>query len=472
MDEATVDKGLEYLTNLSEPFVLEQLWVKIEFWLTQNVFVLSNFVQVLVVAAAFLAARFAAPSIRRWIEGLARRPRLEKGARQLARITAPLAVPLLWLVIQWISVVIAVRAEAPYHLIQIAVSLLTAWVIIRLASQLVSDPTWSRMIATTAWVIAALNILGLLDETVELLDSLAIQLGGLRISVLIVLKGVLSLAVLLWLATVGSRIMERRISTLPNLTPSVQVLFSKLLKIVLITIAIVAALRSVGIDLTAFAVLSGAIGVGIGFGLQKAVSNLISGVMLLLDKSIKPGDVIAVGGTYGWVSSLGARYVSVVTRDGVEHLLPNEDLITKGVENWSFSNNAVRLKIPIGISYKSDVRKAIALCLDAAGEVQRVIGNPKPVCLLKGFGDSSVDLELRIWIDDPQNGVSNVKSEVLLLVWDKFHENDIEIPFPQRDLHLKPPADVSVSVTGSGGKGPAKRSRAPQKQQQAEEAAA
>ena len=263
-----------------------------------------------------------------------------------------------------------------------------------------------------------------------------------------VIEGLFSLAVLLWLATVCSRVLERRISRLPNLTPSVQVLFSKLLKIVLITIAIVAAIRTVGIDLTAFAVLSGAIGVGIGFGLQKAVSNLISGVMLLLDKSIKPGDVIAVGGTYGWVSSLGARYVSVVTRDGIEHLIPNEDFITQGVENWSYSNSKVRLKIPIGISYKSDVRKAQGLCLDAAAEVSRVVADPPPVCPLKGFGDSSVDLELRIWIEDPQNGVSNVKSEVLLLVWDKFHEHGIEIPFPQRDLHLKPPADVNVWMSG------------------------
>ncbi len=463
-----MDKAGEYLANITEPFVLEQLWIKIEIWLAEYVFVVSNLIQVLVIAVAFVGARFAAPSIKAWFESLAQRRKLEKGARQLARITAPLTLPLVWLVIQWISVLIAVQAAAPHHLIQIAVSLLTAWVIIRLASQLVRDPTWSRMIAATAWVVAALSILGLLDETVELLDSMALQLGGLRISVLLVLKGMLSLALLLWLATLCSRLLEKRISSLPNLTPSVQVLFSKLLKIVLITIAIIAALRSVGIDLTAFAVLSGAIGVGIGFGLQKAVSNLISGVMLLLDKSIKPGDVIAVGGTYGWVSSLGARYVSVVTRDGIEHLLPNEDLITKGVENWSFSNNVVRLKIPIGVSYKSDIRKVIALCLEAADEVQRIVGDPKPACLLKGFGDSSVDLELRIWIEDPANGVSNVKSEVLLLVWDKFHENDIEIPFPQRDLHLKPPADVSVWMNGDDGLG----ARPVRKEPQAEGATA
>ena len=141
----------------------------------------------------------------------------------------------------------------------------------------------------------------------------------------------------------------------------------------------------------------------------------------------------------------------MVTRDGIEHLIPNEDLITKGVENWSYSTSVVRLRIPIGISYKADVRKAMALCLEAAAEVPRVIGDPKPACLFKGFGDSAIELELRIWISDPSSGVANVKSEVLLLLWDRFRENEIEIPFPQRDLHLKPPADIGVWLNGGEG---------------------
>jgi small-conductance mechanosensitive channel len=288
----------------------------------------------------------------------------------------------------------------------------------------------------------------LLDNTILLLDNLALTLGDLRISALTVIKGLASLAILLWLATLLSGAMERRISTLPNLTPSVRVLFSKLLKTVLITLAIVVALSTVGIDLTAFAVFSGAVGVGIGFGLQKVVSNLISGVILLMDKSVKPGDVISVGDTYGSVNSLGARYASVVTRDGMEYLIPNEDIITQQVVNWSYSSNAVRLGIPVGVSYKADVRQAIALCKEAAAEVPRVIAEPKTVCLLKGFGDSSVDLELRFWIEDPQNGISNVKSEILLLIWDKFHQHDIEIPFPQRDLHIKP-SEVPPAASGA-----------------------
>ena len=202
-----------------------------------------------------------------------------------------------------------------------------------------------------------------------------------------------------------------------------------------------------GNHLTALTVFGGALGIGIGLGLQKVASNLVSGLTLLMDKSIKPNDVIAVGDTYGWIASLGARYAAVRTRDGIEHLIPNEELITQRVENWSHSDKTVRLKVPVGISYKSDVRLAMRLCLEAAGTVERVLAAPEPRCLLRGFGDSSVDLEIRIWIDDPEEGRANVMSEVLLGVWDRFHEHGIEIPFPQRDLHLKS-SDVRLAVAG------------------------
>ncbi len=234
-----------------------------------------------------------------------------------------------------------------------------------------------------------------------------------------------------------SGVLERRISRADSLTPSVRVLVAKLTKIVLITLAFLIAINTLGIDLTALTVFGGALGVGIGFGLQKIVGNLISGLTLLMDKSIKPNDVIAVGQTYGWIVSLGARYTAVRTRDGVEHLIPNEDLIAQRVENWTHSDGAVRLRIPVGVSYKSDVRLAMRLCVEAAQGVDRVLATPEPRCLLMGFGDSSVNLEIRLWIEDPQEGRSNVVSQVLLGVWDRFHEHEIEIPFPQRDLHLK-----------------------------------
>ena len=297
-----------------------------------------------------------------------------------------------------------------------------------------------------AWIIAGLNILDLLDPTVALLDGIAVHVGDLRLSALTVIRGVFSLGVFLWLAVLVAGTLERRIMTLPTLTPSVQVLFSKLLKIVLVTLAIVIALGSIGIDLTGFAVFTGAVGVGLGFGLQKVVSNLISGVILLLDKSVKPGDVISVGDSFGWINSLGARHVSVVTREGTEYLIPNEELITQRVINWSYSNNEVRLQVPVGVSYRSDLHLALRLCREAAQECPRVLNSPPPDCVVSAFGNSSVDLTLLVWIDDPQAGILNVRGELLLRIWDKFRAHGVEIPFPQRDVHMDSSAPVRVSL--------------------------
>jgi small-conductance mechanosensitive channel len=426
-------------------------------WLAENALSLSleTLAQIAVVLVAFLVARRLAPWLRQLLRRLSKGRRFEVQIGRIADALEPLTLPIAWLSLQWLSVLVAAEAGLPIQFVNLVVSLITAWVVIRITASLVRDPVWSRFVALVAWSIAALNILSLLRPTMRLLDGLALTMGGLRISALTVVQAMLSLAVLLWLATLASRLFERRITTLPNLTPSLQVLFTKIFKIVLVVIAILAALRTVGIDVTAFAVFTGAVGLGIGFGLQKAVSNFISGIAILLDKSVKPGDVISVGDTFGWVQSLGARYVSVLTRDGKEFLIPNEDLITQQVINWSYSTNQVRFHVPVGISYRADPHKAIALCIAAARETPRVLENPAPVCLLKGFADSAIDLELRFWINDPKHGVSNVRSDVLLRVWDKFQAQGVEIPFPQRDLHVRAPVEVRLVGERSGVSGEA-----------------
>lgn len=327
--------------------------------------------------------------------------------------------------------------ELPTALVDTAARLLTAWLIIRLSTAMLKDSNWARLLSIAAWIIAALHILNLLIPVINLLDQLAIDLGGMRISMLLLIKGVIVFAVLLKLASSGSSILEKRILSFEELTPSVQVLLSKALKITLLSVAVIVALSSLGINLSAFAFIGGAIGVGVGFGLQKVVSNLVSGVILLLDRSIKPGDVIAIGSTYGRIQSLGARYVSVATRDRTEYLIPNEDLITTQVINWSFSDKLVRLKIIVGVSYASDIHEVMRIMVEAATNIPRVLANPKPVCQLKNFGDSSVDMELRIWISDPENGISNVSSAVRVAIWDVFKEHKIEIPYPQRDVNIK-----------------------------------
>jgi len=432
------------LEKYFNPEYIEAQIAEITAWAQAHVFVLSAAIQFIVVALAFVIAWITAARFSQWLEKGWDAPWYDRFGRPVALALSPLSLPVIWLTLLWFSVFAADNAAWPSHLIEVVVSLLTAWVIIRLASTLIRNAVWARAIAIIVWTIAALNITGLLDPTTKVLDTMALHFGEVRISILGVFKAVIALGVLLWLAGVFSRLMERRLSAMPGVTPAAGVLFGKLFRIVLFTVAVVVALNSVGIDLTAFAVFSGAVGLGIGFGLQKVFSNLISGVILLMDRSVKPGDVIAIGKTYGWINNISARYVSVITRDGIEHLIPNEELISQRVENWSFSNRLVRLNIPTGISYGSDVQKAMELAIESASEVDRVLVDPPPICHLVEFGDSSVNLDLRIWINDPRNGITNVKSQVMMGIWKKYHEHGIAFPFPQRDLHIKSAVPLAV----------------------------
>lgn len=352
-----------------------------------------------------------------------------------------------FLLLLWMTAEIVDRTLADHidsWLLRTVANLTFAWIAITLLTGVIRTNVLARLAATIIWIVTALNILQLLDPAIDMFDRAAVSVGDVRVSVLLVIKGILSLAVLLWVATALSGVLERRFKAVSELTPSVQVLLAKLTKVTLIVVALVVGLKTIGVDLSAFAFFSGALGLGIGFGLQKVISNLVSGIILLMDKSIKPGDVIAVQETYGWVKSFGARYASVITRDGIEHLIPNEEFITQRVENWSYTDSKVRLKIPIGVSYDSDIRLAAKLAIEAAAETDRVIDDPAPKCLLLGFGDNSVNLELRVWIEDPADGVRNVRSAILFVVWDKFMDAGVKFPFPQRDLHVKGPVEMTM----------------------------
>jgi small-conductance mechanosensitive channel len=330
------------------------------------------------------------------------------------------------------------------YLLAVAVNLVSAWVVIALVAGLIRNRFVYRLVVVTAWTIAALSILGLLDPTAEALNSVAIVIGGLRISLLLVFKLIVFLLLTVWLAIVVSNFVEQRLRQTSDLTPSVQVLLSKLVRLALITFAILLVVGAAGIDLSALAFFSGAVGIGIGFGLQKIVSNLVSGIILLADKSIKPGDVVTVGQNFGWVNAMGTRYTSVVTRDGREFLVPNEEFVTKEVINWSYSDNKIRLDIAFGVSYDSDPHAVRRLAVETASAMPRVLKDPPPVCHLADFGESSLDFVLRFWIDDPIEGITNVRGAVLLALWDAFKREKIEIPFPQRDLRLRAPARLVV----------------------------
>lgn len=308
--------------------------------------------------------------------------------------------------------------------------------VVSFAAKLIGNRFLSRIVAWGAgiWVVAV--ILGFDAGVLSFLDSLAVTFGDFRLSALTVIKALIVTGALVWGARMVTRGAIRRIRKNPDISPSMQVLAIKGIQMSLFGGAIFIGLKAVGFDLTGLAVLSGAVGVGLGFGLQKVVSNLVSGIIILLDKSIKPGDVISLGETFGWIESLGARYVSVVTRDGKEYLIPNEDLITGQVVNWSHSDQFVRLDLFFGTSYGDDPHLVRKLAIEAAGRVNRVLKDRPSVCHIVGFGDSSVDYILRFWIKDPTEGLTNIRGNVYLALWDIFKENSVSIPFPQREVKL------------------------------------
>ena len=281
-----------------------------------------------------------------------------------------------------------------------------------------------------------------IGSVVETLDSIALSVADIRISlwdVLIVILTLGAVAIFAWVLSKGAHSLLSRFS---NLDMTRRLLAEKLINLLVWSLAILIGIDLLGIDLTAFAVFSGAFGLAIGFGLQKTFGNLIAGIILLMDKSIKPGDVIAVAdqagaSTFGQIRKIGIRAVSITTRDQKEYLIPNENLMVNQVENWSYSSKNVRMQVPVGISYAADIHHAEELMLQAAKACKRVQQTPPPTVWLDGYGDSSVDFIIHCWINDPEDGIGNVKSEVLKNLWDLFQEHDIEIPFPQRDLNLR-----------------------------------
>lgn len=425
------------IDQITDPTVWAVWLEELQKWFLSDVFVVDTLICLAIIAFAATIAWPLSIRLQKKIDLLSARQSRFPILVRIWKTAKDISFPAIWLLLQSISVVATEQWDVSNSLLLITTSLLAAWVIIEIATILVSSPFWSRTIAIAAWVIAALNILGILSPTIAFLDEISFSLGQASVSVFTVIQALVTLGILLWISSIAGQVTESKLKSSHNLSPSIQVLTIKFMRISLSAVAFIMALAIVGVDLTAFAVVGGAVGVGIGFGLQKIFANLISGFILLMDKSIKPGDVIVVADYYGRVDSLTARYVSVTTRDGVEHLIPNEELIINRVENWSHSQNLLRLRQVVGIHYKADLHRAIELCKEAASETDRILSDPAPNCLVKGFGDSSVDLEMRVWINDPMNGRANVISELLTRIWDKFHEHNIEIPYPQRDLHIR-----------------------------------
>lgn len=305
-----------------------------------------------------------------------------------------------------------------------------------------------------AWLLGAFVFVAALADAVgglaaigKALDGVALMIGARRLSLLDLVRIAVSLVILYLGVRMLIRIVSHSIRGAEAFDPAQQLLAQKLAAVAIVIVAFFVGLQLTGISLTTLAVFGGAFGLAIGFGLQKTVGNLFAGIILLMDRSIKPGDVIVVGDTYGSVSKIGVRAVSVVTRDGKEHLIPNEDLMTREVENWSYSSSDVRIHIPVGVAYDCDLPLAQKLMIEAAESSERVLKAPAPRVWLRAFGESSVDHEILVWIADPDGGIGSVRSEILNRLWVLFREHKIAIPYPQHDVHVKEwPASPSVDV--------------------------
>lgn len=362
--------------------------------------------------------------------------------RSVQRIVFPLSMLLVALVgreiLQYQQVAVAL-------LLRLAVPLMMSLATIRLVVYMLRQAfqpgpavkAWEHLISTSIWILVALHLLGWLPKVVSVLDAFGYSFGSVRVSLLTVLELLLVIGVLMVLAAWLSKTIEAALSRSSYLSSGVKIGLSKTIKLVLYTLAGLLSLNAVGIDLSALAIFGGALGVGLGFGLQRIASNFISGFILVFDRSIRPGDVISINEKFGWVQELRARYVVVRDRDGVETLIPNENLITTEVINWSYSDEQVRIKLPVQISYADDPEAAMEVLTQAAQTSQRVLQDPTPAARLMGFGDSGIDLELRVWISDPQLGVNNVRSELNIAIWKGFKAAGITIPYPQQDLHVK-----------------------------------
>jgi small-conductance mechanosensitive channel len=402
---------------------------------------------------AIILALLAGLLAHRWAARKADRSMGDATPRSLRRIllrgTERLAFPATALAVALLARVALDAAHYPSDWLALLTPLLLSLASIRLVAYMLRlslrpGPTlraWEQLVSLGVWAFVALYLLGWLKPLAAALDGIRLVPGEHPLTLLTLLKAAASLGAMLLLTWWLGAALERRIMGAGGISAGIRVGIAKVVKFLLITLGLLLGLSAVGIDLTAFAVFGGALGVGLGLGLQRIASNLVSGFILLFDRSIRPGDVISIGDRFGWVQELRARYLVVRDRDGVETLIPNENLVTSQVINWSYSDRKVRLKTPVSISYRDDPELALRLLEEVAHEHPRILADPEPGARLLAFGDNGMQLELRAWIQDPEAGVNNIRSELNLAIWRAFKTHGITIPYPQRDLHIRSAPD-------------------------------
>ena len=312
---------------------------------------------------------------------------------------------------------------------------------------------FERAIAAVVWLVVALHVTGLLTDLIEVLEGMRVSIGKSHMTMWDLLIGAISVVLTLLVAMWIGSVIEARLMGATSLTPNSRVVVSRLSKALLAFVAVLIALSLVGIDLTVLSVFGGALGVGLGLGLQKIASNYVSGFIILLDRSLTIGDMITVDKYYGAVSQINTRYTVIKALDGTETIVPNEMLVSSPVVNHSYSDRKVRVGVKVSVAYSSDIDRALQILVDAARAQPRVLADPGPAAFIVGFGADGIDLEVGFWIRDPEEGTLAVRSEISRQLLRRFQEEKIEIPFPQRDIRI---SGIPVEV-GPGQAGPTQR---------------
>lgn len=418
----------------------------------------STWHQLAIVAGGFLLALLLGQFLQQRFHALVK-PGAVRGISRTAMRTGFYALmPFLWWLALLAAKAVLRRRGLPTDILQLAVYLVGALALIRAGVFVLRHSfspgsrlkAWEWSLTVTIWLLVTLHILDLLPLTIEILDEYAVTLGNARISLYTATSFVLSLALLslvgLWV-TNGIQALLRRSEAFDE---GLKIVLGKMTRFAFLALAVAVAMVTAGIDLTAFAVFGGALGVGVGLGLQRIVSNFVSGIVLALEKSIHPGDVISVGNSFGVVQGLHARHVAVRDQDGRDILIPNETLFSTEIVNWSYGDRNVRLHLPVQISYQDDPEKAMPLLVAAAGETARVLKDPPPSAVLMGFGDNGINLELHIWVNDPERGVNDVRSEAYRRVWHAFRAAGITFPYPQRDVRIRTGSPAPASAPSGG----------------------
>jgi small-conductance mechanosensitive channel len=399
-----------------------------------------------------LAALLGAGIVRRWRARNLALLNLRGARARLIEITLIETPALVALATLLVARTVIAAVGVPATLLDIAMQLTTALILVRLSIYLLRlalGPrswlrTWEPRLTLLVWLAISFQLVGWFDAIQSTLDAINLLPGRGRFTLWALLKGLVIITVFVIVTSVVARALERRIMNVESIALSTRIGITKFSYFFLVGLGVLLGINAAGVDLTALTVITGAVGIGLGFGLQSIASNFVSGFVLLMDKSIKPGDVISFTGmpgtsteSFGWVQALRGRYVVVRDRDGVETLVPNQQLITNPVINWSYSDRKVRLKLPVRISYRDDPEQALAVLLHATEDNPRILRDPPPVSRLMQFADHGMDLELRFWIADPEGGVNNVRSDVNRAIWRLFRDAGITIPVAQREIYVR-----------------------------------